>query len=134
MRIIGKKCEGIICRELEKQIVGWEEELEKYMDEIEKIRREEEEEKTEADVISDFLEGVLGIRRTQSLVGSKWETDEYVSQVTWGGPNVWICTDGRRGWIEAYWGSEYMKAELSDKASRFLSEVFEYMRELEELG
>jgi len=131
MRILEKQCSEEECKELEKKITTIEAELEEYMDEIRKIEKEEETEKSIDDIITEFLDTVLSIKRIQSLIGGKWETEEYHFLLAYGGPNIWVYTDGSKARIEIYWGFQYMKAELSDKASEFLSEVFRYMTELE---
>jgi len=69
------------------------------------------------------------VARTQWLTGRGWETVEYAFQVTYGGPNVWIHVNASRSWIEIFWGTEYLRAELSEKAHSFLETVFNYLYE-----
>jgi len=78
--------------------------------------------------VSQWLEGVLEVRRVQSIVDGKWETVKYELLLTYGGPTVRVWTDGT---IRITWGFDYLEGLLSEEAIEKLKEVEEYLDSLE---
>jgi len=75
--------------------------------------------------VEEFLEGVLEIKRIQSLTSKGWETLEYELLVTFGGPNIYIRTSNI---IEGYWYADYVFYTIrSEKAKAKLREIEEYL-------
>ncbi len=96
-------------------------------DELLKIAKAHEEDIENIENIEEFLDSVLEIKRTQSLVNGKWETTEYELLLTFGGPNVWLKTSG---YLEISWASPTMTYPLSEKAKQKLKEIENYLDEI----
>jgi len=90
-----------------------------HLDEL--IRSTIEEVKDIEDVGDWIADRVLGISRKQTLLGDKWETDYYELQLTYGGPGLWITTDGR---ITAAWWGDYLEVRVEDE---------DYLKKLEDI-
>ena len=97
----------------------------KYINILEDIGRAEGEELDKK--IKEFLEGVLEIRRVQSLVNGKWETRDYMFLVAYGGPNVWI--DGNELFVKASW-TEYIETAFTQLAYEGYNKIREFLDEI----
>jgi len=73
--------------------------------------------------VEDFIENILDIKRTAMLINGKWETETYKFCMAWGGPNIYLTTDGI---IEGYWGNEKYVIKCDNP------EFMEKLREIEE--
>ena len=110
-------------KDLEEQVRGVVGRLAELADKLEKGE----------DAVSQFLEGALDVRRYQHLSsalgkGTYWETDYYEFCVAWGGPNIYVRTDGV---VEGYWGSDALKVKIEDeKILDLLEEVHDYMEDV----
>jgi len=78
---------------------------------------------------ADFIEDVLEIKRTQSLINGKWETLSYEFMLGFGGPNIYMDTDGT---IEYYFDKKLIAKVSSDKAIEKLREIEEWLNEVGE--
>ena len=96
-------------------------------DELLKIAKSHEEDIENIENVSEFLDNVLEIKRTQSLVNGKWETTEYELLLAFGGPNVWLNTSG---YLTVSWASTPLEYPLSKKARKKLEEIEDYLNEI----
>ena len=91
--------------------------------ELKQYAQYESKAKAISDLIGYFLtDHILEIRREQTLINGRWETDRYIFLVTYGGPNAWIYTDGN---IKVVWGGKSLEYIISDK------EVLEFLKNVE---
>jgi len=80
--------------------------------------------------VGDWIaDQVLSISRKQTLLGNKWETDYYELQLIYGGPGLWITTDGRI--IAAWWG-DYLEVRVEDEG--YLEKLKDIEAHLDELA
>jgi len=87
-----------------------------------------EKELKDADV-EDILERALGISRYQRLGAKGWETEYYEILVTYGGPNVWVRTDGL---IRASWAGKTAEKNIEDpEVLDKLRQIHEYLDSLQ---
>lgn len=75
----------------------------------------------------EFLEGVSEIKREQTYLDGKWETDCYKFLTTTGGPNIII--DGCKEVVEGIWGKEREIVEFSESAKEGYRRIVEYLKE-----
>jgi len=102
----------------------------KFEDTAETLKRNVEGviEQVENSSVEDFIENVLDITRVATLVNGKWETQEYKFCIGYGGPGIWLTTNGL---IEGYWASE--KYVIKCDNQRFmekLKEIEDYLDEI----
>jgi len=103
---------------LEESCMAWIEELEKIG-------------KGEIEDLGEWInDNVLEIQRLQSLSNGKWETNDYVFLVSFGGPNIWI--DGAEKKAIGYWGLDRVEIPFTQLALEGYERLFEYLKELEE--
>ena len=62
--------------------------------------------------ITEFLDEVLDIQRTATLVNGRWETLRYEFCITYGGPGIWLNTEGV---IKGFWWGEKFVIKCDDK-------------------
>jgi len=78
--------------------------------------------------VGEFLESVLDISRKQNLVGGEWQTEYYELCLAWGGPGIWMRTDGV---IKGAWWGDYVEIRVENKRFRDkLNEIEEYLDEV----
>jgi len=78
--------------------------------------------------IEEFLEGILDITRNQQMLSSGPETIYYEFCIAWGGPGIWLRTDGI---LKAAWWGDYIEAKITDKkVLKKLEEIQEYLDEI----
>lgn len=77
------------------------------------------------EVVENFLDGVLEIRRIQTLTADSWKTHTYELVLATGGPHIEVNT--AEGSIEGWWYDEHIKRALPTKVWKFLTEVEEYL-------
>jgi len=75
--------------------------------------------------IKEFLEGVLEIRRVQSLVNGKWEARDYMFLVAY---NVWI--DGSEKVVEVYWTPDCVRMSFTQLAYEGYNKIREFLDEI----
>lgn len=110
--------------ELKKAVENVLEELAEFGRKLEKFYEDEIDE----DPIWEFLENVLDVSRTQAFVNGRWKTTRYTFCVAWGGPAIYVSTDGV---VEGYWGAESITVPVTDPdAKEFLRELEEYLDEV----
>jgi len=79
--------------------------------------------------IGTFLaEEALDVARKQNLIGGKWETEYYELCLAWGGPGLWVRTDGI---ITGAWWGDYLKVKVEDPG--FLAKLEEIQEYLDEV-
>lgn len=81
----------------------------------------------ELEDIGEYLMDVLDISRKQYRSTVGWQTEYYELCLSWGGPGVWLRTDGKV--IGAWWG-DYLQVKINDKkVLETLSEIERYLDE-----
>ena len=96
---------------------------------LENLSRDKREYERKPFDLGDWLnENVLEIKREQSLVEGKWETNKYILVFNYGGPYIEISTNGS---VYACWVEEKIEKRISGDALDFLKAVEEYLLELE---
>ena len=103
-----------------------EETCQRVVKDLEEIGKAEGEELSEK--IEKFLEGVLEIQRIQSLVNGKWETQDYIFLVGYGGPNIWI--DGSEKAVKGSWLPEKVEISFTQLALEGYKRIAEYLDEI----
>ena len=76
----------------------------------------------------EFLSDVLDIHRTQFLKDGQWETLNYEICLAWGGPGIWLNTDGT---VKGFWWGERLIIKCDDKD--FLEKLEEMENYLDEM-
>ena len=64
------------------------------------------------DAVEFLNNDVLDIQRTQTLVNGKWESLRYEFCIAYGGPGIWLNTEGL---IKGYWWGEKFVIKCDDK-------------------
>jgi hypothetical protein len=96
---------------------------------LESLSRDKKEYEKKHFDLGDWLnENVLEIKREQSLVEGRWETNKYILVFSYGGPYIEIDTEGK---IYGYWAGEKVEKNVSGDALDFLMAIEEYLLELE---
>ncbi|MEM2933232.1 MAG: hypothetical protein QW622_03455 [Candidatus Pacearchaeota archaeon] len=80
--------------------------------------------------IGDWIESeVLEVKRIQSFINGKWKTTDFELLLVFGGPNIWLNTDGT---LEVYWGEKSKIGNIGyGIIEEFLDAVFDYLHEIE---
>jgi len=111
-------------------IIEWEGSKE-TRDELLKQAEAVEEELEEIETVDDAAEWIennaLDIERIQSLGDKGWETVDFEITVAWGGPAVWVRTDGV---IKAAWAGTILRYKVGEKARKGLELIYQYLSEL----
>jgi len=78
--------------------------------------------------VGNYLEDVLDISRKQNLLNGSWETEYYELCLAWGGPGIWLRTDGI---IKGAWWGDYLEVRVDDKTFiSKLEEIEEYLDDI----
>lgn len=83
----------------------------------------------EADDVAEWIEkNVLDVSRKQSLRPDGWVTEYYELLLVWGGPGVWLRTNGV---IVLSWSGDYLEVKVQDE--KFLEKLVEIEAYFEEV-